>query len=56
VLPAGESGRRATATISIDRTLFGIEYGSMGKPGSEKDWFIHNEFVLNVNVVTGPEK
>lgn len=51
VLPAGENGHRATATVSIDRTLFGIEYGSMGKPGSEKDWFIHNDFLLNINVV-----
>lgn len=43
---------RATASINIDRTLFGIEYGAKGKPGSEKDWFIFNEILLNINVVT----
>jgi len=46
------TGTRTAATLTIDRTAFGIEYGSQGKRGSEKDWFIHNEFVLNVNVVT----
>ncbi len=43
---------RATASVTIDRTLFGIEYGAKGKPGSEKDWFIFNDFLLNINVVT----
>ncbi|MFM8912908.1 MAG: YceI family protein [Flammeovirgaceae bacterium] len=46
------TGKRTSATLSVDRTMFGIEYGAQGKRGSEKDWFIHNEFVLNVNVVT----
>lgn len=49
VLPA-ENGRRLTALITIDRTLYGIEYGAKDKPGSEKDWFILNEFTLNVNL------
>lgn len=56
VLPAGDKGHRATASVSIDRTLFGIEYGAKDKPGSEKDWFIFNDFLLNVNVVTGAEE
>lgn len=46
------TGKRTSATLSVDRTLFGIEYGAQGKRGSEKDWFIHKDFVLNVNVVT----
>jgi polyisoprenoid-binding protein YceI len=47
-----ENQRRATATIQVDRTKFGIEYGSQGKRGSEKDWFIYDEFTLNVNIVS----
>lgn len=43
--------RRVSAIVSVDRTLFGIEYGAQGKKGSEKDWFILNEFVLNINIV-----
>lgn len=43
---------RANATVTVDRTLFGIEYGAKGKPGSEKDWFIFNDFILNINVVS----
>lgn len=46
-------GKRLSALVNIDRTLFGIEYGAKGKPGSEKDWFILNEFTLNINVVAG---
>lgn len=46
------NSKRVSALIKIDRTLYGIEYGSKGKPGSEKDWFIFNEFILNVNIVT----
>lgn len=46
------TGKRTSATLPIDRTAFGIEYGAEGKRGSEKDWFIHNEFTLQVNVVT----
>lgn len=51
VTPAG-NGQRVSAVVSVDRTLFGIEYGSKGKPGSEPDWFILDEFILNINVVT----
>lgn len=46
-------GKRLSALVNIDRTLFGIEYGAKGKPGSEKDWFILDEFTLNINVVAG---
>lgn len=46
------TGKRTSATLPIDRTAFGIEYGAEGKRGSEKDWFIHNDFTLHVNVVT----
>jgi len=53
VVPFGESGHRATATVPVDRTRFGIEYAAKGKPGSEKDWFIFNEFILNINIVSG---
>ena len=42
---------RAAASVTVDRTLYGIEYGAKGKPGSEKDWFIFNDFLLNINVV-----
>jgi len=52
VTPA-EVGRRVSSLITIDRTLYGIEYGAKDKPGSEKDWFILNEFTLNVNIITG---
>jgi len=54
VSPASK-GKRVSALIDIDRTLYGIEYGAKGKPGSEKDWFILNEFTLNINIVTGNE-
>jgi polyisoprenoid-binding protein YceI len=47
-----EKLRRANATIQVDRTKFGIEYGSQGKRGSEKDWFIYDEFTLNVNILS----
>lgn len=49
VTPEG-TGKRVSALVTIDRTLYGIEYGAKDKPGSEKDWFILNEFTLNVNV------
>ena len=48
-----ESGKRLSALLNIDRTLYGIEYGAEGKAGSEKDCFILNDFTLNVNIVTG---
>lgn len=51
VTPAG-TGQRVSALVTVDRTKFGIEYGSKGKPGSEPDWFILDEFILNINVVT----
>ncbi len=54
VTPAG-NGQRVSAVVSVDRTLFGIEYGAKGKPGSEPDWFILNEFVLNINIVAGED-
>lgn len=47
-----EKTKNVTATIVIDRTLFGIEYGGKDKPGSEKDWFIYNDFTLHVNIVS----
>lgn len=46
-----EHGKNASATVSIDRTKYGIEYGAQGKPGSEKDWFILNDFLLQINIV-----
>ena len=52
VSPAG-SGKRLSAVMNIDRTLYGIEYAAKDKPGSEKDWFILNDFTLNVNILTG---
>jgi polyisoprenoid-binding protein YceI len=48
-----EKGKRVSAVVNIDRTLYGIEYGAKDKPGSDKDWFILNDFTLNVNIVTG---
>lgn len=51
VTPAGQ-GQRVSAVVTVDRTLFGIEYGAKGKPGSEPDWFIMNDFILNINVIT----
>ena len=42
---------RLSANLIIDRTLFGAEYGSQGKRGSEKDWFIYNDIQLSVNIV-----
>ena len=50
-----EKGRRIAAVVNIDRTLYGIEYGAEGKRGSEKDWFILNDFVLNINIVCAKE-
>ncbi len=50
-----ESGRRISAVVTVDRTLYGIEYGAAGKRGSEKDWFILNEIVLNINIVCAKE-
>ena len=35
VVPFGESGHRATATVPVHHTRFGIEYAAKGKPGSE---------------------
>jgi hypothetical protein len=52
VSPVG-SGKRLSAVMNIDRTLYGIEYAAKDKPGSEKDWFILNDFTLNVNILTG---
>jgi polyisoprenoid-binding protein YceI len=43
---------RLSAYVQIDRTAFGIEYGASGKRGSAKDWFIYNEFLLTVNVLS----
>jgi polyisoprenoid-binding protein YceI len=40
----------AEATLNIDRTLFGVEYGAKGKKGSDKDWFIYNDFTIKVNL------
>ncbi|MCE2732075.1 MAG: YceI family protein [Cyclobacteriaceae bacterium] len=40
----------AEATLNIDRTLFGVEYGVKGKKGSDKDWFIYNDFTIKVNL------
>jgi polyisoprenoid-binding protein YceI len=40
----------AEATLTIDRTLFGVEYGAKGKKGSDKDWFIYNDFTIKVNL------
>lgn len=52
-----ENGRqRLHAELSLDRTKFGIEYGAQGKEGSEKDWFIYNEILLNINVIVPEEK
>ncbi len=47
------TNKSISANIEVDRTLFGIEYGAKGKRGSEKDWFIHNEIMLRVNIVIG---
>jgi polyisoprenoid-binding protein YceI len=43
---------RLHANVQVDRTAFGIEYGASGKRGSAKDWFIYNEFLLTVNVLS----
>ncbi len=40
----------AETTMNIDKTLFGIEYGAKGKKGSDKDWFIYNNFTIKVNL------
>ncbi len=47
-----QRGYRVRATLPINRTQFGIEYGANGKRGSAKDWFIYNDFVLTVNVIS----
>jgi polyisoprenoid-binding protein YceI len=44
--------KTASATIVLNKNVFGIEYGGKDKPGSEKDWFIYDEFTLNVNIVS----
>jgi polyisoprenoid-binding protein YceI len=44
--------RTASATIVLDKNQFGIEYGGKDKPGSQKDWFIYDDFTLNVNIVS----
>jgi polyisoprenoid-binding protein YceI len=44
--------RTASATIVLDKNQFGIEYGGKDKPGSQKEWFIYNDFTLNVNIVS----
>lgn len=49
---AFDGGSRLSALITIDRTLYGIEYGAKDKPGSDPDWFILDEFTLNVNIAT----
>lgn len=47
--------KRLSAQLTIDRTLFGIKYGAKGEVGSEADWFIYNEFMLQVNVLVQQE-
>lgn len=42
----------ASGIVTVNKQNFGIEYGGQGKPGSEKDWFIYDDFTLNVNVVS----
>jgi polyisoprenoid-binding protein YceI len=46
-------GTALQATLPIDRTTFGIVYGAQGQRGSEKDWFIHDEFLMTVNLRYG---
>lgn len=46
-------GGSLQATLAIDRTAYGIVYGSQGQVGSEKDWFIHDEFTITVNLLYG---
>ena len=48
--PAADGGS-LQATLAIDRTAYGIVYGSRGQVGSEKDWFIHDEFTITVNLL-----
>jgi len=50
--PAADGGS-LQATLAIDRTAYGIVYGSQGQVGSEKDWFIHDEFTITVNLLYG---
>lgn len=45
-----EEGKFAKASFSVDRTKYGIVYGAKGQRGSEKDWFIYDEFNVNVNL------
>lgn len=47
--PATDGGA-LQATLPVDRTTFGIIYGARGQRGSEKDWFIHDEFTITVNL------
>jgi len=46
---------RLSAQLTVDRTLFGIKYAAKGEVGSEVDWFIFNDFVLQVNVLVEQE-
>jgi polyisoprenoid-binding protein YceI len=50
--PAADGGS-LQATLEIDRTAYGIVYGSKGQVGSEKDWFIHDAFTITVNLLYG---
>lgn len=50
--PSADGGS-LQATLAIDRTAYGIVYGSRGQAGSEKDWFIHDAFTITVNLLYG---
>jgi polyisoprenoid-binding protein YceI len=50
--PSADGGS-LQATLEIDRTAYGIVYGSKGQVGSEKDWFIHDAFTITVNLLYG---
>lgn len=50
--PSADGGS-LQATLAIDRTAYGIVYGSRGQVGSEKDWFIHDAFTITVNLLYG---
>lgn len=50
VAKAVPGGGALQATLPIDRTAYGIIYGSSGQRGSEKDWFIYDEFLITVNL------
>lgn len=49
-------GGSLQATLEIDRTEYGIIYGSRGQVGSEKDWFILDEFTITVNLLYSSER